>query len=409
MKQIINEIKKDAPINLALSRICVQIFQSWLHAFIRKSNQLNVLELKRLELAVNKSSKYIIDLNNISPEWQIDNQSKKINTKQIFIRNQKRNNINNVIVKFEISLDKTDITGSFIPSDKKEERNMNLRFLIGKELFSVENNQLKINKQPFLHIVKKIKELIAHEMTHSSQTFDAQETQKKINDENKKIKSIVMFSNGAIKEEEVPFYYFKNGGTLIGNHSNFLGVLFPNKKTIEKIIEYSYGYYNDPIEIEAYTKEYLEGSKFDKNINDLKNISKEQLFLSNMENHVVHTFTGMIKNQIKNLEFSLNVIKINKLTDSPNFGVNKLMFGIADLMEEFDKIFLDFIENCCNYAVTNFKLKINIKHLVNLTTKLQLIFDNISKKEFQKAVMGEKQNQQTPQNKPPKKRMLEID
>ena len=77
MKQIINEIKKDAPINLALSRIRVQIFQSWLHAFIRKSNQLNVLELKRLELAVNKSSKYIIDLNNMPPEWQIDNQSKK--------------------------------------------------------------------------------------------------------------------------------------------------------------------------------------------------------------------------------------------------------------------------------------------------------------------------------------------
>ena len=408
MKQIINEIKKDAPINLTLSRICVQVFKSWLHALIKKSNELNVLELKRLELAVNKSSKYVIDLNNISPEWQIDNQSKKINTKQLFTRNTKRNNINNVIIKFQISPIQTDIGGSFIPSEKKEERNMNLRLLIGKELFSVENNQLKINKQPFLHIVKKIKELIAHEVTHSSQIFNPQEAQQKLNNENKKIKSIVMFPNGAIKEEEVPFYYFKNGGTLINNHGHFIGVLFPNKKTIQKIIDYSYGYYNDPIEIEAYTKEYLEGSKFDKNINDLKNISKEQLFLSNMENHVIHTFTGMIKNQIENLKFSLNIIKINKLTDSPNFGVNKLMFGTTDLMEEFDKIFLDFIENCCNYAVTNFKLKINIKHLVNLTTKLQLIFDNISKKEFEKAVIGEKQNQQTPQNKP-KKRMLEID
>lgn len=408
MKQIINEIKKDAPINLTLSRICVQVFKSWLHALIKKSNELNVLELKRLELAVNKSSKYVIDLNNIPPEWQIDNQSKKINTKQLFTRNTKRNNINNVIIKFQISPIQTDIEGSFIPSEKKEERNMNLRLLIGKELFSVENNQLKINKQPFLHIVKKIKELIAHEVTHSSQIFNPQEAQQKLNNENKKIKSIVMFPNGAIKEEEVPFYYFKNGGTLINNHGHFIGVLFPNKKTIQKIIDYSYGYYNDPIEIEAYTKEYLEGSKFDKNINDLKNISKEQLFLSNMENHVIHTFTEMIKNQIENLKFSLNIIKINKLTDSPNFGVNKLMFGTTDLMEEFDKIFLDFIENCCNYAVTNFKLKINIKHLANLTTKLQLIFDNISKKEFEKAVIGEKQNQQTPQNKP-KKRMLEID
>ena len=408
MKLRLDEIQKDAPINLAISRICVQSMLVWLHVILKKSNEFHNLNVRNLEKASKKAGKLEIDLDTVSDQWRAGEDNKFVDTRNLKKQNLKRNKIKSILLNFKfLNQEENTIGGGFVPAQEDEDRKMSLVAIIGNKTFVVENGQLKINKQEINKMVKSIKMLVAHEVTHSSQTsFSDERTERKMNFLTATVNATAFLNTGTssgFSNQRIPVELFSKTGVVKTNSLD--GLIFPTPPAARAMVAWWREYLlpGDLIEVEAYSKEFMTGGKWDRNTKAHRGETREQLFLRNLKNDVVkrEKNTGEVIAGLAETAVVL-LTRFHREND-PEIGVPQTLNGYVYVALELSKVHMDFYEACLNYAIDKYKLNIDkglipkLKH--ELTSSVAQLFKQaITKSAQQPAPSGER-----------KRRTLEMD